>query len=146
MATKTRTRRANGNKALVFNPAPGRRLSLNGSRRRRRRHHAAAVTHHRRRRRRNPVASLKAVARRRNPRRVMRHRNPASMGSLLVASAMAAIGVSFFDIIATKLVPQNTALVRVGVKLGGAYLFQSMGGKIPFLGKYNKEIALVLGV
>jgi len=68
------------------------------------------------------------------------------MGSLLMASAMAAVGVSIFDILATKLVPQNTALVRVGVKLGGAYLFQSMGNKIPVLGKYNKEIALVLGV
>lgn len=140
MATKTRSRKANSNKALVFNPAPRRQLTLNGSRRRRKH-----VT--RRRKRRNPVANLTAAARRRNPRRITRRRrNPASAGGLLVASLMAAVGVTIFDILATRLVPQNTALVRVGVKLGGAYAFQSMGNKIPFLGKYNKEIALVLGV
>ena len=60
---------------------------------------------------------------------------------------MAAVGVSLFDLFTTKFVPQTSALVRVGVKAGGAFLFQSsLGSKVPFLGKYKNEIALVLGV
>ena len=45
------------------------------------------------------------------------------------------------------MIPQNSALVRAGVKLGGAWLFQSnLGSKVPVLGKYRQDIALVLAV
>ena len=142
MATKTRRKR---NTALVFNPA-GRSLSIGGSRRtnparkRRRRH---ATTHHRRRRR-NPVMKTVAV-RRRNP--VRRRRNPSTASGLLVAAVFAGIGVSIFDVVATRVVPQSSALVRAATKLGGAWLFQSsLGNKVPVLGKYRNDIALVLAV
>ena len=60
---------------------------------------------------------------------------------------MAGIGVSLFDAITSRALPQNSALVRAGVKLGGAFLFQSrFGNKVPFLGKYKNDIALVLAV
>jgi hypothetical protein len=142
MATKTRRK---SNTALVFNPA-GRSLSIGGSRRtnparkRRRRH---ATTHHRRRRR-NPVMKTVAV-RRRNP--VRRRRNPSTASGLLVAAVFAGIGVSIFDVVATKVVPQSSALVRAATKLGGAWIFQSkLGSKVPVLGKYRNDIALVLAV
>ena len=118
---------------MVFNPA-GRTLTINGSKRRARRST----------RRRNPVA--KAIAS--NPRRrpVRRRHNPATTSSLLVASVMAAIGVSIFDAAAVRIMPAQSALIRAGVKLTGAYVIQQWGSKIPLLGKYKSDIALVLGV
>lgn len=138
MATKRRKR----NTALVLNPA-GRSLSIGGSRRRnpsrRRRRRAVA------RRRRNPVM-VKAVARRRrNP--IRRRRNPSTASGLLVAAVFAGIGVSIFDVATSRMMPGQSAVVRAGVKLGGAWLFQSrFGSKIPVLGKYKNDIALVLAV
>jgi hypothetical protein len=50
-------------------------------------------------------------------------------------------------VIATKVIPQTSPLVRVGVKFGGAWFFQSsLGSKIPVLGKHKNDIALVLAV
>jgi hypothetical protein len=60
---------------------------------------------------------------------------------------MAGIGVSLFDQVTSRLVPQSSAVIRAGVKLGGAWLFQSpLGAKVPVLGKYKNDIALVLAV
>ena len=137
MATKTRRKR---NTALVFNPA-GRSLSIGGSRRtnparKRRKRHSG--------RRRNPGMKTVAV-RRRNP--VRTRRNPSTASGLLVAAVFAGIGVSIFDVVATRVVPQSSALVRAATKLGGAWLFQSnLGNKVPVLGKYRNDIALVLAV
>lgn len=58
---------------------------------------------------------------------------------------MAGIGVSLFDAVTSRIMPQNSGLFSVGVKLGGAWLFQSpLGAKVPVLGKYKNDIALVL--
>lgn len=133
-ARKTATRRK-ANTALVFNPA--RRLSIGGAKTNPRRKRRAG-------RRRNPVTKLASTRRRINPRR---RRNPASTSGLLVAAVMAGIGVSLFDVITTRVLPQTSGLVRAGVKFGGAFLFQSsLGSKVPFLGKYKNDIALVLAV
>jgi hypothetical protein len=60
---------------------------------------------------------------------------------------MAGIGVSLFDVVTTRVLPQTSGMVRAGVKFGGAFLFQSsLGNKVPFLGKYKNDIALVLAV
>lgn len=121
--------------ALVYNPA--RRLSIGGSK-------VNPQRRKKRARRRNPV---RAVARKANPSIFTRRRNPASASGLLVAAVMAGIGVSLFDAITTRVVPQNSSLIRAGVKLGGAWLFQSnLGSKVPLLGKYRNDIALVLAV
>jgi len=124
--------------AMVFNPT--RRLTVGGGSKtnpaRKRRRRAAS------RRRSNPVR--KAIARRSNP--IGRRRNPATTSGLLVAAVMAGVGVSIFDVIASRFAPQNSALVRAGVKLGGAYAFQNWGQKLPLLGKYKNDIALVLAV
>lgn len=120
---------------MVYNPS--RRLSIGGAKKSnpvRRKRRASS------RRRRNPV---KAIARRSNP---VRRRNPSTTTGLLVAAVMAGVGVSIFDLIATRFAPSSSAIVRAGVKLGGAYAFQNWGRKVPVLGKYNQEIALVLGV
>jgi hypothetical protein len=86
------------------------------------------------------------MARRRNPIR-RRRRNPSTASGLLVAAVMAGVGVTVFDIVATRVAPQSSALVRTGIKLGGAYLFQSqLGAKIPILGRHRNDIALVLAV
>lgn len=137
MATKTRRKT---NTALVLNPA-GRSLSIGGSRRtnpaRRRRRTSS-------RRRRNPAA-MTTAARRRNP--IRRRSNPATASGLLVAAAMAGIGVSLFDVATSKFLPGQSALIRAGVKIGGAWLFQSkFGSQVPFFGKYKNDIALVLAV
>lgn len=128
MATKAKT-------ALVYNPA--RRLTISGSR-------ANPVV--KKRRRKNAAAKIV----RSNPqpaRRIRRRRNPATSSGLLVAAVMAGIGVSVFDLAANRLLPQQSALVRAGVKLGGAWLFQSnLGSKVPLLGKHKNDIALVLAV
>jgi hypothetical protein len=137
MRAKTSTRRK-ANTAMVFNPS--RSLSVGGRSTVRR---AAS--------RKNPSRKTTALT---NPRRkrhaahhTRRRRNPATGGGLFVAAFMAAVGVSLFDIIANKTIPQSSPLVRVGVKLGGAWLFQSsVGSKIPFLGKHKNDIALVLAV
>jgi len=122
--------------AMVFNPA--RRLTVGGGSKsnpaRKRRRSA---------RRRNPVRKV-AARRRSNP--IARRANPASVSGLLVAAVMAGVGVSVFDLVASRFAPQNSAIVRAGVKLGGAYVFQQWGSKVPVLGKYNKDIALVLAV
>lgn len=124
--------------ALVLNPA-GRSLSIGGSRRTnpaRKRRRRSAV-----RRRRNPVA-LKSAARRRNP---LRRRNPiTSVTGLVTTAVFAALGVSLFDLIASKFTPQSSALIRTGVKAGGAWAVANWGNKLPVLGKYKNEIALVL--
>lgn len=126
MATKAKT-------ALVYNPA--RKLTISGSRvnpvkKRRRVRNAARIVAT------NPVKN-----------RVRRKRNPATSSGLLVAAVMAGLGVSVFDLAANRLLPQQSALVRAGVKLGGAWLFQSnLGSKIPLLGKHKNDIALVLAV
>lgn len=133
--TKTRKART----ALVYNPA-GRKLTINGSRRR-------TTTKRRSTKRRNP-GTVTAIAKRNPTRRITRRRsNPASVSGLLVTAVMAGVGVSLFDVITTRVVPQSSALVRAGVKLGGAWLFQSnLGSKVPLLGKYKNDIALVLAV
>lgn len=118
--------------ALVFNPS-GRQLSINGSRSR------SEVK--RRGKRRNPVA-VKAVARRRNPNRKSNPINSAT--ALIAAAAMAGVGVSLFDVAATYLLPNASSLVRVGVKVGGAWALNEYGAKLPVLGKYRSEIALVV--
>lgn len=118
--------------ALVFNPS-GRQLSINGSRSR------SKVK--RRGKRRNPVA-VKAVARRRNPNRKSNPIN--SVTALVATAAMAGIGVSLFDVAATYLIPSSSSLVRVGVKAGGAWALNEYGKRIPVLGAYHKEIALVV--
>lgn len=135
MATKTRKAPST---ALVFNPNRGLSRSVSRSTVRK----SAA--------RRNPTRR-KATTAISNPRSHRRHhrrrRNPATGGGLFVAAFMAAVGVSLFDVITLKTIPQSSPLVRVGVKLGGAWLFQSgIGAKIPFLGKYKNDIALVLAV
>ena len=118
--------------ALVFNPS-GRQLSINGSRRR--------TVKSRSKRRSNPVAA-KAVTRRRNPRRKS---NPITSATALIATAaMAGVGVSLFDVAATYLLPNASSLVRVGVKVGGAWALNEYGAKLPVLGKYRSEIALVV--
>lgn len=132
MATRTKRK---SNTAMVFNPSRG--LSIGG--RSTVRKSAAKRT--------NPV---KRTATKTNPRRkraIRRRNNPASVTGLVVTAVMAGIGVSLFDAIATRVVPQTSSLVRAGVKLGGAWLFQSqLGAKVPVLGKYKNDIALVLAV
>lgn len=88
---------------------------------------------------------MKMAVRRRNP--VRRRRNPATTQGLLVAAVMAGVGVSIFDVVTARMIPQGSVVVRAGVKLGGAWLFQSrLGSKVPLLGKYKNDIALVLAV
>lgn len=76
-----------------------------------------------------------------------RRNNPASIMGLIGAALMVGIGVTIFDVLTARFTPQSTAAWRLGVKAGGAFLFQSsLASKIPVLGKYKNEIALVLGV
>ena len=63
---------------------------------------------------------------------------------LLTAAVFAGIGVSLFDVVTSRVVPNSSGLVRTGVKAGGAWAIATWGGKFPFLGKYRNEIALVL--
>jgi len=131
---KTTTRRkANTGTAMVFNPNRG--LSVGRSTVRK----SAA--------RKNPVRRIRAAAKV-NPRRrtVRRRRNPASITGTMVAAFMTAVGVVGFDLAASRIAPANGgAFLRIGVKAGGAYVFQEFGRKLPIIGKYNTEIALVLG-
>src|SRR5690606_4535655 len=145
MATKTRRKTST---AMVFNPS--RSLAIGGSRtvnprrRRRRRTVKRRTTSYARRRRRNPATPIVA-RRRRNP--IRRRRNPSTASGLLVAAVMAGIGVSIFDLAAQRFAPSQSVMMRAGVKLGGAFLMQSRyGSKIPVLGKYKNDIALVLAV
>lgn len=81
--------------------------------------------------------------------RKSRKSNPAgSIGSLMGGAAMAAAGVIAFDIITSRVLGNGVgAYVKAGVKIGGAALLQSsFGKKIPVLGTYHKDIALVLAV
>ena len=130
MATKTRRK---ANTAMVFNPSRG--LSIGGR----------SGVRKTRSARKNPVRKTAAKV---NPRkRVTRRRkhNPSSVTGLVVTAVMAGIGVTVFDVITARVIPQTSSLVRLGVKLGGAWLFQSsLGSKVPFLGKYKNDIALVL--
>lgn len=120
---------------MVFNPS--RSLSIGGVKR-----NPTKKRRTRSRRRANPVA---ISARKRNP--VRRRSNPSTTSGLLVAAVMAGIGVSLFDVITTRVIPQGNALFRIGAKFGGAWLFQSaLGSKVPLLGKYKNDIALVLAV
>lgn len=127
---------------MVFNPAG--RVLAGGSRSNpaRRRRRSKARRHHRR----NPIAVRAASAtRRRNP--IRRRSNPSSVGGLVVASLLTGLGVSLFDVLTTKFLPTGSPWLRIGVKAGGAYAFQTgLGRKLPALGKYSNEIALVLGV
>jgi len=131
MATKRRKR----NTALVYNPS--RSLSIGGARKTSNPRKRKTTRRHRR----NPVAA-KAVARKRNP--IRRRSNPSTTSGLVIGGIMAAVGVSVFDVIATRFAPQSSGLIRAGVKLGGAYAVQNYGAKFPVLGKYRNEIALVL--
>lgn len=64
-----------------------------------------------------------------------------------MAAVFAGLGVSLFDFATSKFLPQQSAVFRAGVKLGGAWLFQSkLGNSVPVLGKYKNDIALVLAV
>lgn len=121
--------------AMVYNPSRSLSVKANPPRKRRRR---TSVS----RRRRNPV--VKTAVRRTA---VRRKANPATMGGLAAAAVVAGIGVAAFDWLTVKVVPNQSAVVRAGVKLGGAFLFQSRyGSKVPLLGKYKNDIALVLAV
>jgi hypothetical protein len=144
MARKAIRRKANT--ALVFNPSRG--LSI-GSRSTGR---TSAV------RAKNPTARKAAAVA--NPRRRKSRRrrnnpgifgrrlsNPSSASSLLAAAVMAGIGVTLFDLVAGRVVPaHSTPLVKAGIKLGAALGFQSLGQKIPVIGRYKDDIALVLAV
>lgn len=140
-------RKRKTNTALVVNPRRG--LSL-GSRR------SVAAKATAKRNPTRPAVTAKSAAD--NPRRRRRRRNPAStfglrignpssITGLVVAATMTAASLTVFDLVASRLFPQNSLMARVGVKLGAAALFQSgIGSKIPFAGKYKNEIALVLAV
>src|SRR3954470_5618201 len=109
------TKRKAPSTALVFNPRRG--LSV-GSRSTVRKSAA----------RRNPARKTASAIAKTNPRRRHHHRrrrNPATGAGLFVTAFMAAVGVSLFDVIAQKTIPQTSQIVRVGVKLGGAFAFQS---------------------
>lgn len=131
MATQTQRK---ANTALVFNPNRGRTLTAS-----------------------NPKKTVKRrVAKRRNPVQkttvsrsasVPRRSNPSTASGLLMAAVAAGIGVSAFDYIASRLLPVSSPLVGTALKFGGAFAFQSsLGAKVPFLGKYKNDIALVLAV
>lgn len=131
----------------VHNPSRG--LSLRGGR--------STV---RRARSKNPTARRPAVRaaavnpkrrrsrRRRNPSGLSGLlRNPASGGGLIVTAFMAGVAVSLYDAITLRVIPQTSPLVRVATKFGGALFFQSAyGSKVPLLGKYKNDVALVLAV
>jgi hypothetical protein len=126
------------NTALVYNPS--RKLTVGKT------STQSNPVKKRRTRRKNPIVTKKVNASS-HRRRSSRRRNPTGISGLVAAALVAGIGVSLFDILTTRFLPQGNALVRVGVKLGGAYLFQSaFGSKVPILGKYKNEIALVLAV
>lgn len=130
MTTKTQRK---ANTALVFNPNRGRTLAVSNPRRR---------TAKRRSVRRNPVSKSFAAGQ-----SVPRRSNPSTASGLLMAAVAAGIGVSAFDYIASRLLPLSSPLVGTAVKFGGAFLFQSnVGSKVPVLGKYKNDIALVLAV
>lgn len=129
------TKRRKTNTALVLNPA-GRSLSIGGSRRvnpsRKRRRSAG--------RRRNPVSLKQASSRRRNP---VRKFNPISgITGLVTAAVFAGLGVSLFDVLTSRF--SGSGWIRTGVKAGGAWASWQWGSKLPILGKYKNEIALVL--
>lgn len=66
---------------------------------------------------------------------------------MLVAATMTAATLTVFDAVVSRVLPNGSLWARVGVKLGGAALFQSsLGSKIPVAAKYKNEIALVLAV
>ncbi len=137
MANAKATTTRKSNVAMVYNPA--RKLTVGGASRTA-----------------NPVKKRKKTTRRSNPapkkvvnasshRRRPRRSNPSTILGLFAAALVAGIGVSLFDILTARFLPQSGAIMRMGVKAGGAYLFQSnFGNKIPILGKYKNEIALVL--
>ena len=130
---------------MVFNPA-GRSL-VGGSRinPRRRRRTATRRRRHHRSRRRNPIMLRATATHRRNP--IRRRRNPNTVSGLLVTSIMAGLSITVFDILTAKFVPQSSPILRIGTKLGGAYIFQAgYARRVPVLGKYSNEVALVLGV
>ena len=130
--TKRTSRRRKANTAMVFNPSRG--LSIGGR---------SSV---RRTARKNPGKRTAAVAKRTNPaRRIKRRSNPATVTGLVITAVMAGIGVTIFDVVTARVIPQTSPLVRVMLKLGGAWVFQSqLGSKVPVLGKYKNDIALVL--
>lgn len=136
------------NTALVFNPSGGLSIRSNGRSRPARRKARANPTA----RRPSLTASAKTNPRRRRRRRNPSGlagliRNPASSGGLIVTAFMVGVSVSLFDAITQRVIPQTSPLVRVGTKLAGALFFQSAyGSKVPILGKYKNEAALVLGV
>lgn len=72
-------------------------------------------------------------------------RNPIqSRSGLIVGAVMAGLGVSLFDVFTTRFLPQTSGVVRIGIKARGAWAIDSYGAKVPVLGKYRREIALVL--
>lgn len=132
---RTKTRRK-ANTAMVYNPSRG--LSIGGARRTSVRRSAA---------RKNPRRITAAARVKANParRRFRRRSNPiTSVSALLFSAVMAGIGVSVFDVATTRFLPQQSAALRIGIKAGGAWAVNSYGSKLPILGKYKSEIALVL--
>lgn len=60
---------------------------------------------------------------------------------------MTGVGITFFDVIATKVIPATSPLVRIGAKFGLAAVLQSSwGNKLPVFSKYKNELALVFAV
>lgn len=136
MAT-AKAKTTKSNTAMVYNPA--RKLTVGGASR-------AANPVKKRKRRTNPT-TVKKVVNASSHRRRRARRNPANFSGLIMAALVAGGGVFLFDILTNRFLPTGGATMRVGVKLGGAFLFQSLvGSKIPVLGKYKNEIALVLAV
>lgn len=134
MATATKRKT---NTMMVYNPSRG--LSIGGR-----------STVRKSASRRNPTAAARKVVNPHHRKRVhhRRRHNPSTSTGLVMAAVMAALGVSLFDLVTSKVVPATAGLpIRIGVKLGGAFLFQSsLGSKIPVIGKHKNDIALVLGV
>ena len=134
----TKTTRRKPNTALVYNPSRG--LSIGGRSTVRKANRSKNPT----RRAAAPTANPRSRRRARVHHR--RRRNPASASGWLIASAMTAVGVTFTDLLLNKLPLPTSLFARVGIKLGAAYALQSYGSKIPVIGKYHTEMALVFGV
>ena len=132
MATKTQKKPST---ALVINPHRG--LSLKGRSVRRAGKSNPA----------NKRVATAATARKANSFRRRRPRvsNPiTSATSLIVAAIMGGLGLAAFDVAAKKALPTLSPVVRIGVKSGAAFLVNSYGNKIPVLGRYKSEVALLI--
>lgn len=130
----TKTRRK-PNTALVINPKRG--LSLKGRTVRRNARKSNAFR----------ASSVTRAAKANPARRTRRRRvsNPiTSATQLIIAAFMGGLGLAAFDVAASKALPTLSPVVRIGVKGGVAFLVSSYGQKIPILGGYKNEIALLI--